>query len=139
MDRPPRNPLARPLVLIIEEDEGTRAMYALALSAMGFNVVAAQDDAEAYRRARVVHPDIIVMDLPTPNPDGWQFLQDLNQIPRKREIPIVAVSDYAERSLRQRAEHHGFAAVFLKPCLPFELAAGLRQVLDEKVPAHVEP
>jgi CheY-like chemotaxis protein len=138
MDRAPRNPLARPLVLIIEADEGTRAIYALALSAMGFNVVAAQDHAEARRRATVVDPDIIVMDLPRSNPDGWQFLQGLKQNPRTCDIPIVAVSDYAERSLRQRADHHGFAAVFLKPCLPFELAAGLRHVLDQAVHVHVE-
>ena len=135
MDRLHPNPPARPLVLIIEGHEGTRAMYALALSAMGFNVVAAQDDAEARRRAWVVDPDIIVMDLPTPNHDDWQFLQDLKQNPRTRDIPIVAVSRYAQR---ERADRQGFAAFFLKPCVPNELAAGLRQVLDGKVPAHVE-
>lgn len=136
--RRPRNPPSRPLVLLIEGHEDTRAMYALALSGMGFEVVAAQDDADAYRRAWEVHPDIIVTDLPTPNQDGWQFLQDLKQNPRTRDIPLVAVSGYAQRSLCERAERSGFAACFLKPCLPEELAAGLRQVLDGKVHAQLE-
>ena len=136
--RRPRNPPTRPLVLIIEGHEDTRAMYALALSGMGFDVVAAQDDADAYRRAWEVHPDIIVTDLPTPNQDGWQFLQDLKQNPRTRDIPLVAVSGHAQRSPGERAEGNGFAAFFLKPCLPDELAAGLRQVLDGKVHAHLE-
>jgi CheY-like chemotaxis protein len=133
-----RNPPARPLVLIVEGHDDTRALYALALSANGFEVVAVQDGAGACSRAWEIHPDIIVTDLPMPNCDGWQFLQDLKQNARTRDIPIVAVSGYVQRSLRERAERDGFAAFFPKPCLPDELAAGLRHVLDGKVHAHVE-
>jgi two-component system cell cycle response regulator DivK len=133
-----RNPPPRPLVLVVEGHEDTRAMYALVLSAMGFDVVAAADDAETYRRASEVHPDIIVTDLPTPNGDGWQFLQDLKQDARTRNIPVVAVSAHVQPSLRERAERDGFAALFPKPCPPDALAAGLWQVLDEKAHPHVE-
>jgi CheY-like chemotaxis protein len=136
--RRPRNPPARPLVLIVEGHEDSRAMYALALSAMGFDVVAARDEADAYRRAWELHPDIIVTDLWTPNHDDRQFLQELKQNPRTRDIPLVAVSGYAQRSPRECAELNGFAAVLRKPCLPDELAAALRQVLDARVHAHVE-
>jgi CheY-like chemotaxis protein len=113
-------------------------MYALALLATGFEVVAVPDGAEALKRAGEIHPDIIVTDLAMPNCDGFQFLQVLKQDSRTRNIPVVAVSGYAERSLRERAERYGFAAFFPKPCLPDVLAAGLRQVLDGKAHAHVE-
>jgi CheY-like chemotaxis protein len=136
--RRPRNPPARPLVLIVEGHEDTRALYALALSANGFEVVAVQDGADAFNRAWLIHPDIIVTDLQMPNCDGWQFLQDLKHDARTRDIPVVAVSAYVQRSLRERAERHGFAAFFPKPCLPDELAAGLRRVLDGTAHAHVQ-
>jgi CheY-like chemotaxis protein len=136
--RRPRNPPTRPLVLIVEGHEDTRMMYALALSAMGFEVIPAQDETEAYRRAWETHPDIIVTDLPIPTYDGWQFLEDLKQNSRTRDIPLVAVSSYVLRSLREHAERNGFAAFFPKPCPPDELAAGLRQVLDRNAHAHVE-
>jgi len=136
--RRPPNPPARPLVLIVDAHEDTRALYALALSAMGFEVVAARDGTEAHRRAWESHPDIIVTDLPMPNDDGWQFLQDLKNDARTRHIPVVAMSGYVQRSLRERAERDGFAAFFPKPCLPDELAAGLRQVLDDMSHADVE-
>jgi CheY-like chemotaxis protein len=125
-------------VLIVEGHEDTRALYALALSADGFEVVTVPDGDEAYRRAWEVHPDIIVTDLPMPNYDGWQFLQDLKQNARTRRIPVVAVSGYVQRSLRERAEADGFAAFFPKPCLPDELATGLRHVLNGKSHEHVE-
>ena len=127
--RRPRNPPTQPLVLIVEGHEDTRALYALALSAMGFNVVAEPDGAAAFRRAWQLHPDIIVTDLALPNYDGWQFLQDVKNDARTRDIPVVAVSGYVQRSVRDRAERDGFAAFFPKPCLPDALAEGLRHVL----------
>jgi CheY-like chemotaxis protein len=103
-----------------------------------FEVAPAADGAEAFQRASEIHPDIIVTDLAMPNCDGWQFVQDVKQAVRTRSIPVVAVSGYAERSLRERAGGYGFAVFFPKPCLPDALAAGLRQVLDGTAHAHVE-
>ena len=128
-----RHAPTRPLVLIVEEHEETRALYTLALSANGFDVVAVQDGAEVCERAWAIHPDIIVADLPMPGYDGWQFLQDLKQSPRTRDIPVVAVSG---SSLRERAQRDGFAAFIPKPCQPDELAAGLRHVLGGQHHAH---
>ena len=134
--RRPRNAPTRPLVLIVEGHEDTRALYALALSAMGFDVVAAEEGPEAFRCTWEMHPDIIVTDLPMPNYDAWQFLQDLKENPHTRDIPVVAVSGHVQQSVRERAERDGFAAFFPKPCLPDALAAGLRQVLDATAHAH---
>jgi CheY-like chemotaxis protein len=122
---------ARPVVLVVDEHEDTRLLYALALSAMGFEAVVAQDGTEAYRRASQVQPDIIVTDLAMPHYDGWQLLHDLKQNPRTRDIPLDAVSGYVQLAVRERAAREGFAAFFAKPCAPAELAAGLRQVLSQ--------
>jgi CheY-like chemotaxis protein len=137
MERPlPRTVPRRPLVLIVEAHEDTRALYALALSANGFDVDATADAGEACRRAWSSRPDIVVTDLPMPDSDGWRLLQDLKADPRTRDIPIVAVSGYVQPSVWERAERDGFAAFFPKPCLPDELAFRLHQVLDGHTRAH---
>jgi CheY-like chemotaxis protein len=130
-----RNAVTRPLVLVVDGHEDTRALYALALSAMGFDVVAAGDGAEAYRRAQQIDPDIIVTDLPMPDYDGWRFLQELKQNPSTRDIPLVAVTGYVSQS---QCADFGFAAFLPKPCLLDVLAAALRQVLDGKAYERVE-
>jgi hypothetical protein len=63
--RPPRNSASRPLVLVVEGHEDTRALYALALSLVGFDVVAEQDGADAFRRAREIRPDVVVTEEST--------------------------------------------------------------------------
>ena len=58
----PHAPPVRPLVLIVESHEDTRALYAIALSGMGFEVIAEGNCANAYGRAWKAHPDVIVGD-----------------------------------------------------------------------------
>ena len=83
-------------------------------------------------------PDLILLDIHLPDINGAAVLARLKARPRTRDIPVVAVSGYVQRSRRERAERDGFAAFFPKPCLPDELAAGLRQLLDAQAHAHVE-
>ena len=128
MDR--RHPRNRPLVLLVEGHEDTRAMYAFALFAGGFDVVAAQDGPEAYARAWEFHPDVIVADLPTQH-QGWPLLHVLKRDVRTRNIPVVAVSGFGESSQRESAGCE-IAAIFPKPCPPDELAAGLREVISRQ-------
>ena len=105
-------------------------MYALALSAFGFETMTAANEMQAYERAWTVRPDIIVTDWPTRDDAGPDFLQQLKQNSRTRDIPVVVVCGHVQRAWRERAECDGFAAFFPKPCLPEQLATGLRQVLD---------
>jgi len=129
-----RHAPTRPIVLIVEGDEDTRAMYAFALSASGFDIIAVKDGGEAYVRALQIHPDLIVADLPMPNHDGRRLLENLKQNSRTRDIPFVAMSADVQPS-DERVDREGFAAFFPKPSFPDELAAVLRSVLDRH--AHV--
>jgi two-component system, cell cycle response regulator DivK len=124
---------SRPLVLIVDDHDDTRELYIMGLAAIGFEAIAASDCAEAYRRARESHPDIVVTDLTLRGADGWQLVQDLKREARTRDIPVVMLTGHASPSLRERAEREGCAAFVVKPCLPDELATELRQVLDRTI------
>jgi CheY-like chemotaxis protein len=137
MERRRPRKAARPLVLVVDGDDDTKAMYVLGLSVLGFDAMAAENEAEACERACYLHPDIIVADLPTRDYDAWEFPRHLKENPRTQSIPVVVVSGHAQRVLRERAERAGCAAFFSKPCSAEELAAGLHQVLDGKADAFV--
>jgi two-component system phosphate regulon response regulator PhoB len=131
--RRPRNIPARPLVLVVDDHDDTRDLYVQALGFFGFEAIEAPDYGQAYRRAWDVHPDIVVTDLTLPGADGWQLIQDLKREARTREIPIVLLTGDGAPSLRERAEREGCAGFFVKPCLPDELAAELRHVLERTI------
>ena len=127
--RHPRHPPTRPLVLIVDGHEDTRELYALALPALGIDVMTADDGVEAYRRAWESHPDIIVTESALPPRDAWELLRDLKNDPRTRDIPVVVVSADAQQPVRERAAREGCAVFFGKPCLPEDLAIELQHLL----------
>ena len=127
--RPRRAPL-RPLVLVVEHHDDTRALYAPALTALGFEVVTAGEGDDPFRRAWEMHPDIIVTNIPEPTP---HFLRELRQNARTREIPVVAVGSHSPGAVVAGAGREGLTAFLAQPCLPQELASALRQVLEGHV------
>jgi CheY-like chemotaxis protein len=91
------------------------------------------EQAFEFQRNGIEGLDIVVTDLTLCGGDGWQLLHDLKREPRTREIPVVLLTGHHEPSLRERAEHEGCAGFFVKPCLPDELAAELRHVLERTI------
>jgi len=135
--RRPRTPPSRPLVLMVDGHDETLALYAIALSAMGFDVIPAKDSAEGFNRAWGLHPDIIVTELVLRHASGWELLARLKDEPRTREIPVVVLTENAQSAAHERARRSGCAALFVKPCLPGRLGIELRKLLVPQVsPAH---
>ena len=132
------NPPARPLVLLVDGHQDTLALYAIALSGMGFEVMAATDAPEAFGRAWKNHPDIIVVELTVKGRSGWELLAHLKAEPRTRDIPVVAVTADAQPATLQRARLEGCAALLVKPSVPDRLALMLRGVLSSSFAhAHI--
>ena len=62
----------RPVVLIVEDHQDTRDLYAVYLGLTGFSVLTARNGMEGLSRACESHPDVVVTDvLLSPNIDGW--------------------------------------------------------------------
>ena len=126
---------AGPLVLIVEDDLGTRMLYRDYLALSGFRTVDAHNGFQALEKARELHPDAIVTDLAVPGMDGFEFGRALQQSAETRTIPILAVtghSEYLDDPLRFR--HAGIAHVLIKPCEPAEIVRELRRLIDSRPP-----
>jgi DNA-binding response OmpR family regulator len=131
--RRPKTLPARPLVLIVDGQDDMSALYALALSAGGFDVAPASVRETPYSLAFATRPDIIVTEISHLRSDGWSFVQDLKRETRTRAIPIVVLTDSDEPSVRERAAREGCAALFVKPFLLEHLIFGLRELLARNV------
>jgi CheY-like chemotaxis protein len=123
---------SEPLVLIVEDDFGTRAMYRDYLSQCGFRTIDAHNGHQALEKAQQLHPDAVLTDLGVPGMDGFEFCRALQQSADTRDIPILAVtgrSEYLEDLDRFRQA--GISQVLTKPCPPELIAQELRRLLRE--------
>jgi len=120
-----------PLVLVVDDYQDAREMYAEYLKASGFRVEEARTGVEAVAKAREVKPDCILMDLSLPGIDGWEATRQLKADKSTNHIPVVAITGHASELASRDARAAGCAAFVLKPALPDAVVAEVRKALSE--------
>jgi two-component system cell cycle response regulator DivK len=124
----------QPLVLVVEDYQDAREMYAAYLQFSGFDVAEASNGLEAIDKTLELLPDIVLMDLALPRMDGWEATRRLKNDERTRHIPIVALTGHALAGHAEGAREAGCDAFVTKPCLPDALVAEIRRLLDAPRP-----
>ncbi|MDB4934562.1 MAG: divK [Labilithrix sp.] len=114
------------VVLVVEDYEDARALYAEALANAGFVVDTAGDGREAIDKAKVLRPDVIVMDLAMPVMDGWQATQVIKSTAETKHAAVIVVSGHATSLGIERARDAGADHVLMKPILPQQLVGAVR-------------
>lgn len=120
-----------PLILVVDDYEDARDMYAEYLRFCGFRVAEARNGNEALERAFALMPDLILMDLSLPGMDGWEATRQLKADERTRNIPVVALTGHALAGASEGARRAGCDAFVTKPCLPDDLVVEVRRMLDQ--------
>lgn len=95
----------------------------------GFRVAEAQNGIEAIEQARLVMPDLILMDLSMPIVDGWEATRRLKADATTKAIPVVAFTGHAMAGYSESARSSGCDVVITKPCLPQDLIKEIKKVL----------
>ena len=109
-------PRERRLVLLVDDCQDTRELYAEYLELSGFDVKEAENGIVAIDEAVRVLPDIIVMDMSLPKLDGREAARQLRADERTRAIPLVMISGYDADAL---PANDGLWDHYLgKPCPP---------------------
>jgi signal transduction histidine kinase/DNA-binding response OmpR family regulator len=79
-------------VLLVDDDEGVRRLFAYELAPLGIRILEAPDGRSALEIAVAERPDAILLDVLMPGLDGWETLRVLKERPETRNIPVVILS-----------------------------------------------
>jgi CheY-like chemotaxis protein len=119
-----------PLILVVDDYQDAREMYAEYLQFSGFRVAEARNGNEAVERAFALKPDLILMDLSLPGMDGWEATRRLKADKTTKDIPIVALTGHALAGASEGARKAGCDSFVTKPCLPDDLVVEVRRMLS---------
>lgn len=122
-----------PLVLVVDDSEDNRVLYATYLEHLEMRVEHAVDGEHALFKIMQFSPDIVIMDLAMPVLDGWEAIAQMKAHPRMQQIPVIALTGHATEESIERARAAGADAVLTKPCTPQALHGVLRGLLDRKL------
>jgi CheY-like chemotaxis protein len=110
------------MVLIVEDNDDTRKLYALVLARAGFEVKEAIDGKEAIEMLDQYEPDLLITDLQTPHLSGVDLISHVRSEKRWEELPIIAISAHSPDQLALAAIQ-GATRTLRKPLEPNRLLA----------------
>jgi CheY-like chemotaxis protein len=113
----------RPRVLVVDDDEGIRALVSVVLADEGYDVAAAIDGQDALERCREQCPDVILLDINMPRLNGRAFLERYR---RDQTCGAQVVVFSALGDLRRIAAEMKADAFLRKPFIISELAETMR-------------
>ena len=119
----------RPRVLLVEDHQDTRVMYATLLEDY-FEVALAADGEQALTLLRTARPDIVITDLALPGIDGVEVMAYIRRNVELGGIPIICLSGFDDDEHVARATAAGATRVLRKPCLPDTLGQVVLELLS---------
>lgn len=116
-------------VLVVDDDADWVELLRYNLKKAGFSIGTAFDGIEAVRKARAIHPDVILLDLMLPGLDGFAVCELLRQDKATASIPIVMLTALSGELGRLVGLDAGANAYLAKPFSPKLLVARLENLL----------
>jgi two-component system chemotaxis response regulator CheY len=116
-------------VLIVDDSVTMRQMVSFTLREAQFDVVEAEDGADALKKLDSLSPDLIVTDLNMPVMDGLTFIRGARALAATRFIPILMLTTESHAEKKAEAKAAGATGWIVKPFDPPKLLAVIGKVL----------
>jgi putative two-component system response regulator len=84
--------LAKPTVLVIEDDPSNRALLTALLERAGYRAVTADDGPSGLAAALAIAPDVVLLDVGLPGMDGLEICRRLRADSRTVALPVVLLT-----------------------------------------------
>ena len=117
-------------ILLVDDFDDARDMYAEFLSSSGHYVLAVGDGQAALEAAERERLDLIILDIALPKLDGITVIKMLRSREATKRTPIITLSASVEEEVRMAAVEAGADLALDKPCLPAELETAVRDFLE---------
>ncbi len=117
-------------ILIVDDDYETLKMMEFILQRKGFLVDSELDGTHALERAHQDKPDLVILDVMMPDPDGFKVARALRESPDTATIPILFFTAKGAVADKLAGFQAGGDDYLTKPIHPAELVARVQSLLD---------
>jgi CheY-like chemotaxis protein len=114
------------LVLIIDDDEDLRVLARRALQKAGHRVIEAAGGYEGIGMIEQLKPDLVLLDLFMPPPDGFEILRHLRSREETRQLPVVVLTAHGDEESARTSFESGATDFLSKPFTSPQLDARVR-------------
>jgi adenylate cyclase len=123
------NPKIR--VMVVEDDEAASMFMAEVLQMDGYEAIVVNESHKALEIANSTLPDLFLLDLMMPPPDGFKLCRMLRADPSFRRTPIMIVTALDDTDSRIVAIGAGANDYLVKPFHIDDLLSKVKQLLGD--------
>lgn len=120
-------------ILIIDDELQTTTLLEMLLSEKGYETVSVNDSSQAVGVAQETSPDLIILDLMMPEPDGFKVCRMLRADARFNFTPILIVTALDDTDSQIVAFGAGADSYLIKPYDIDELVNNVKNLLREEI------
>lgn len=124
--------MAKPHILIVEDDEDIQQLVSYNLLKAGFNVTCADDGNESLEKLEAESPDLVILDIMLPGVNGLDVCKAIRQNPEKWDIPVIMLTAKGEEEDIVKGLEYGADDYMTKPFSPKVLIARVKTQLKRK-------
>ena len=106
-------------------------VVAIKLRNNGFEVITAENGAEALELIQSNHPDLVITDYQMPVMTGVELIENLRSDPRFAELPVIMLTARGFAIEEEKKERLNVAACLSKPFSPREVLQCVQDVLEQ--------
>ena len=117
-------------IMMVDDDKLVTELLQKLLRADGFSTTATNDSSSAIELAKAEMPDLILLDLMMPQPDGFRLCRMLREEPLFINTPIIIVTALDDGDSRAVAFGAGATDYLTKPFHPGELKDKILEALE---------
>ena len=125
--------MTKQTVLVVDDDADIRVFLKINFESWGFEVVTAEDGAEAAASAADIDADLILLDMNMLSVSGFEAARQIRATEKHSKTPIIAVTAHTSTGDRDEAYQAGCDAIVTKPIDPQKLS---QAVTDLTGPLH---
>ncbi len=118
-------------IMVVEDDEQALTFLAEVLALGGHEAIVVNDSSKALDMAGSRLPEVFLLDLMMPPPDGFKLCRMLRADPRFKYTPILIVTALDDTDSKIVAIGAGANDYIVKPFAVEDLLAKVRALLDE--------
>lgn len=119
-------------ILLIEDEPDQIEIFKTRLEAAGYQVITAEKAEKGIRLALEEKPDLILMDMILPGMHGLDATLKLKEIPKTREIPIIALTAMNPPGFEEACYEEGISDFILKPYESKEILEKIEKIIRKK-------
>lgn len=124
--------MADKTVLVVDDEIHIVHVVAIKLRNNGYEVISADNGAEALELALKEKPDIVVTDFQMPIMSGLELVEQLRQHDETKDVPVIMLTARSFAIEQETRDELRISGCLSKPFSPKELLGNIEDILYQK-------